>query len=354
MNGYQRIDAVMQGRWPDGVPVLLHNFMLAAREAGYTMSQYRADPRCIADSFIRAIETYQYDGVLVDVDTATLAQAVGVPVDLPEDDPARCHSGCLPTLEAVDDLPPPDVGAHPRVQIWLEATRILADHFRGEIFIRGNCDQAPFSLASMMRTPAQWMMDLLDPDHGEHVLRLLDWCTEASSQFVRLMAASGAHMVSNGDSPAGPEIISPDFYRRFAQPYEQRLVALAHQLGLPYVLHICGRTDPILDDMLATGADGLEIDYKTDVYEAHRRMRDRAVFLGNLDPSGVLTYGTPGEVERKTHELLDVFSDTPRFILNAGCAIPPTAPSENLHAMIRAARSRAASILSNPLGRESL
>jgi MtaA/CmuA family methyltransferase len=338
MNGYQRIDAVMKGRWPDRVPVLLHNFMLAAREAGYTMSQFRSDPQCIANSFIRAVETYDYDGVLVDVDTATLAQAVGVPVDLPEDEPARCRDGCLPTLEAVDDLPPPHVAGHPRVQIWLEATRILADYFRGEIYVRGNCDQAPFSLASMMRSPAQWMMDLLDQERREYVFRLLDYCTDASSQFLYLMAASGAHMVSNGDSPAGPEIISPDFYRQFAQPFEQRLVELAHRLELPYVLHICGRTDPILDDMLATGADGLEIDYKTDMRWAHSRMKDRAVFLGNLDPSGLLTYGTPGEVASRTRELLDVFSDTPRFVLNAGCAIPPTAPPENLHAMIRAAR----------------
>lgn len=35
-------------------------------------------------------------------------------------------------------------------------------------------------------------------------------------------------------------------------------------------------------------------------------------------------------------ELLAVFADTPRFILNAGSAIPATTPGENLRAMIRA------------------
>lgn len=338
MNGYERIAAVLQGRWPDRVPVMLHNFMLAARQAGYTMNEYRADPRRIADSFIRTVEIYDVDGVLIDVDTATLAEAVGVPVDLPEDEPARCHAGCLPELEAVDDLPAPDIGSHRRVQIWLEATRIVADHFQGHIYLRANCDQAPFSLASMMRTPAQWMMDLLDPQHRDHVLRLLEYCTQASAQFIQLMAETGAHMVSNGDSPAGPEIISPDFYRQFAQPYERRLVQLAHRLGLPYVLHICGRTDAILDDMLQTGADGLELDYKTDVRHAHDRMQHRAVFLGNLDPSGLLTHGTVDQVRRQTDHLLEIFADTPRFILNAGCAIPATAPPENLHAMIQATR----------------
>lgn len=338
MNGFERINAALQGSWPDRVPVMLHNFMLAARQAGYTMSQYRSDPRRIAQSLIRSVEIYEVDGVLIDVDTATLAEAVGVPVDLPEDEPARCHAGCLPDLEAVDDLPPPDIASHRRIQIWLEATRIVAEHFQGQIYVRGNCDQAPFSLASMMRTPAQWMMDLLDPQHHDHVLRLLEYCTQASGQFIQLMSETGAHMVSNGDSPAGPEIISPDFYRRFAQPYERQLVDLAHRFGMPYVLHICGRTDAILDDMLQTGADGLELDYKTDVRHAHDRMKHRAVFLGNLDPSGLLTLGSVDQVRRQTTQLLEIFADTPRFILNAGCAIPPTAPPENLHAMIQTTR----------------
>ena len=189
----------------------------------------------------------------MDIDTATLAGAVGVAVDFPEDDPARCEGGCLPTLAAVRELPPPDVGADPRTQVWLEAVRRLKAHFGDEICVRGNCDQAPFSLASMMRAPAEWMMDLLDEDQREDVGRLLRHCTDATGQFLRLMAAAGADMLSNGDSPAGPDMISPALYRTFAQPWERELAGLAHQLGKPYLLHICGNTTLILDDMVATG-----------------------------------------------------------------------------------------------------
>ncbi len=90
--------------------------------------------------------------------------------------------------------------------------------------------------------------------------------------------------------------------------------------------------------MLATGADALELDYKTDARLARDRMRDGAIFIGNLDPSGVLALGTPELVEAKTRELVALFAETPRFVLNAGCAIPATTPPENLRAMIRAAR----------------
>jgi MtaA/CmuA family methyltransferase len=328
----------LHGEWPDRRPVMLHNFMMAAREAGVTMRQFRTDPAAVARSFIEAVEKYGYDGVMLDIDTVTLAGAVGVPLDLPDDLPARSCGPRLQSLAAVEMLEPVDLRADPRVQVWLEAASLLVKHFGNELFVRGNCDQCPFSLASAMRSLDAWMLDLTDPDNEEHIRALLEYCTETTTQLLRLMAATGVHMLSNGDSPAGPDLISPRLYRRFALPYEQRVTDCSHRLRLPYALHICGKTNLIMDDMIASGADALELDYKTDARLAYARMKDRTTFIGNIDPSGVLALGTPAAVASATHELLEVFAGTPRFILNAGCAIPAGTPPENLQAMIRAAR----------------
>lgn len=341
MNGYQRIAAALRGERPDVTPVMLHNFMMAAREAGVTMREFRRDPRALARSFIQAVEKYGYDGVLVDVDTATLAGAVGVPVDLPGDAPGRTTGGCLRALAGAADLPPVDVGRYPVIQVWLEGVRLLKQHFGNEVYLRGNCDQAPYSLACLMRGMDDWMMEIMDPRNAEPAHRLLAYCEEAVRQFIQLMSETGCHMVSNGDSLAGPDMVSPRIYREFAFPYEQHVVGFAHRLGLPYVLHICGKTDRILDEMVATGSDALELDYKTDAQLAHDKLKDKATFIGNLDPSGVLAQGAPGQVEEKTRELLAIFADTPRFILNAGCAMPSTTPAENLRTMIRVARGGA-------------
>ena len=339
MNGYQRIEAALQGKEPDTVPVMLHNFMMAAHEAGLTMEQFRNDPREMARAFTEAIEKYEFDGIMIDVDTVTLAGAVGVPVDFPTDQPARAVGSRLRTLEEVSDLEPPDIRQYRVVQVWLEATNILCNYFGKNVFIRGNCDQSPFTLASLMRGIESWLLDLANEDRHEHVHLLLEYCTVVTTQFIRLMAETGAHMTSNGDSVAGPELISPGMFRAFALPYEKKIVECSHALQLPYMLHICGNTNPIIDEMLETGSDGLELDYRTDPLLAREKMKDRAVFVGNIDPSGVLALGTPQLVEEKTRELLSVFADTPRFILNAGCAIPPITPPENLRRMISAARS---------------
>ena len=337
MNGFKRIQAVLKGEWPDKRPIILHNFMMAAKEAGYTMKQYRENPQITANSHIQAAEKYGLDGILLDIDTALLASAIGVPTDYPEDSPARCHQSLLNDLEEINELEPIDISKSERIQKALEAARILKKYCGNELFLRGNLDQAPFSLASMVRTPATWMTDIvMDPANS---CKLLDYCLDIGQQFMRLMAAENVHMLSNGDSPAGPEMVSPDMFRTFALPYEKKLVELSHELGLPYMNHICGNTELILEDMPKTGLDAIELDYKTDIYKIHDYYKDSVVLSGTIDPSGVLAYGTPNDVEEKALELLKLYEDSPRFIMNAGCAIPPETPEENIYKLVEVTRN---------------
>ena len=333
MTGRQRIERALKGEQVDRTPVMLHNFMMAAREAGVTMRRFREDAVTMARCFGEAAERYHLDGIMVDVDTVTLAGAAGVPVDLPEDAPARAHGSSLATLEAMRDLPPVDLSRYERVQVWMEAVAILVRDYGDEIFIRGNCDQCPFSLAGLMRGLDLWLMDVASGEQEELVHALLEYCTDVTCQFLRLMAKTGAHMLSNGDSPAGPDMLSPRLYGTYALPYEQRVAACSRELGLPYLLHICGKTDRILKQMVQIGADALEIDFKTSLQLAHDTCKDKITFVGNLDPSGVLARGTPQLVRSKTEELLNAFADTPRFILNSGCALPSDTPAENIRAM---------------------
>lgn len=337
MNGYERIQAAVKGEKPDKIPVMLHNFMVAAKEAGISMAQFRESPKNIADVFIKSVEKYEFDGILVDLDTVTLAGAVGVPVDFPENEPARSHKGNLLNLDEVKNLKKVNIENYRYVQNWLEATRLIKNHFKNEIYVRGNCDQAPFSLASMMRGSQEWMLDLIMGE-PELVNELLEYCTGITCQFIRLMAQTGCDMVSNGDSPAGPEMISPGMYEMFALPWEKVVVEEAHKNNLPYTLHICGNTNTILEMMLQSGTDAVELDYKTDSQNAFNMLNNKACFIGNIDPSGVIAMGNPKFVEQKTTELLDIFSKTNRFILNAGCAIPSNTPEDNLFRMIKVAR----------------
>ena len=194
MTGTERIQAALQGKWTDRRPVMLHNFMMAAREEGISMKEFTENPQAAANAFIHAAEKYDLDGLLIDVSTAVLAGSLGVPVDYPEDEPARTHGTLISSLDEIKDLSPVDVAKDEGIQRWLEITRIVKDYFGEEKYIRGNCDQAPFSLASMVRGSQELMTDLLMG--ADKVHQLLEYTTEAGIQFIRLMAGTGAHMVS--------------------------------------------------------------------------------------------------------------------------------------------------------------
>lgn len=333
MTSTDRIQSALAGRPSDRIPVMLHNFMMAAREYRVTMKQFRENPVILAESMVRSMEKYSFDGILVDMDTVTLAGALGVPVDFPDDEPARCHRGILADLKDWHTLPPVDLENYQYVINWLEAVRLVKRYVGEDIYVRGNCDQAPFSLAGMVRGSADWMTDLYTADEADKT-GLLEYCTGATAQFIRLMAQTGCDMVSNGDSPAGPDLIPPELYKQYAFPYEKQVVEVAHQAGLPYTLHICGNTELILNEMIETGADALELDYKTDINCIAEVFKDRITLIGNIDPSGVLAMGTPDQVRLKTRELIRIMGKSNRFILNAGCAIPPHTPEGNIRAML--------------------
>ncbi|MDL2256006.1 uroporphyrinogen decarboxylase family protein [Parabacteroides sp. OttesenSCG-928-K15] len=336
MNGYERIQAALRGVMPDRRPVMLHNFRVAAREAGYTMKQYREDPEVAARSHIQFVEKYGVDGIFFDVDTALLACTVGVPVDYPEDEPARTHGILLHALQDVDSLGEIDISHNRRIEHAVETIKILKRYFKNEIYLRGNCDQAPFSLACSMRSPGNFMIDLLTDE--EQALKLISYASHICLQLIRLLAEAGADMVSNGDSPAGPTMISPDMYRRFAYPYEKLMLEEAHACKLPYLLHICGNTAIILDQIAQMGLDAVELDYETSTDKIYHHFHDRTALFGTVDPSGVMALGTPEMVSEEAAGIVDAYKGNPRLVLGTGCAIPPMAPEENIRAIIRCAR----------------
>ncbi len=336
MTSKERIIAALQGKPVDRTPVMLHNFMMAASEAGISMKEFRENPASMAEAFIRSVEKYHFDGIMVDMDTVTLAGAAGVPVDFPEHEPARTRGSRLASLSDVGALTPVDISSYPYVNNWLEAVRLITEQIGGEIYIRGNCDQDPFTLAGMIRGSADWMTDLYLATEEEKIA-LLEYSAGITCQFIRLMAQTGCHMVSNGDSPAGPDLIPPELYVKYALPYEKRVADEAHRQGLPYALHICGNTDLILELMLETGSDAFELDYKTDIRKIATTFAGKATFIGNIDPSGVLALGTPDLIRKKTLELIEIMRPSNRFILNAGCAIPAETPEQNLFAMLKCA-----------------
>jgi uroporphyrinogen decarboxylase len=107
--------------------------------------------------------------------------------------------------------------------------------------------------------------------------------------------------------------------------------------GIILHLHICGDTDRITDDFIATGAPVLEIDHKTDATRAKAAPLGRTCLLGNID-TNLLVFGTPGEIDIACEALISTCKQGGGFILGPGCALAPTTPADNIHALVESAR----------------
>ena len=323
---------------PAAGPLAVH---YCAGLAGVSLRDYTLNPRCLADCVIRYYQRFRPDAVWVSADTWVTAQAMGASVGFPNDQQPMAGIGgpCVRSAADIDRIPPPDPSSQGRWPIMLEAMRHVVEALGGEVFIVACFDQYPFSLACAMMGIQQVMVKLLED--RPMVEALMQRAAEYTVAYASALADAGADMLSGGDSPAG--LIGPQLYREAALPFERRVIAeLKRRYSIPVSLHICGNATPILPDMVASGADVLELDHQVDAVAACRTVGPGVAVWGNLDPVGLLARGTPDEVRHATAALLSAVSACghKRFVISSGCTLAMETPPANIEAMLDTVRGR--------------
>ena len=335
MTRIERIRTVMSGGIPDRIPVMTHNFLMAAREAGVTMEEYRGSADVIAKTLIDACRRYDTDGILLDVDTALLASACGAEVMYPKDIAAVTADEQPRSLEQIiDDLAGVDLRSSDRVKIYLEAINKMADWCNAnDVFLRANADQGPFSLGCLLVGMNEFLVTLLDEDAEEDLMALMEQTLRISLQMHRLCFEAGGHSTSYGNSSEGCSVVSPAIFRKFGKPFEIRLNRQLKEEGIPTICHICGWADPILEDLAETGCPMYEFDARTDIHKARTAGKGHYALSGNLDPAMLNSAGVE-EVRAACRELLDLFRGQGGLMIGPGCALGPDTPGENIHALV--------------------
>jgi MtaA/CmuA family methyltransferase len=312
--------------------------MFSLESEGYRIGDLNYNGKKMAEARRISQEKYGYDGCVIDFDTAVLAEAVGAKVIFRDLDPAAVDEEhpVLKDLRDVYDLEIPDPLKAGRLPVWLEATRTLADAIGDHVFIMGRADQGPFTLASQLRGTQQFMMDLLTED-PKLIADVLDYCRKVITAFAKAQKDAGAHATSIGDALASPNLIDPYLYRAFALEPEKQLTQEVQDYGIPFSIHICGKTNDIIADMGTTGAKILEVDWQLDMSRARELVPASTILMGNINPSFPLVLGTPDDVDKAVKELVEKTKGQGLFI-SSGCAMGRNTPPENFRALIAAAR----------------
>lgn len=335
MNSRQLTLAAVKGEPHARVPVAQHNFPFCVKHYGITMDQFRRDPHLAAKVLADTSYDFGYDCIIIDFDTCTLAEAMGSTLAFPEDEPARVSAFALATLEEGRELKLPDPQRDGRLPLWLETTRELRRLVGDEKAIMARADQGPFDLLFQLRDSQELMLDLIDADE-QLLFDCLEICRQAGVLFAQAQLDAGADFTSVGESASGESLISPDMYMRFAQPFQQRYKAA---LGAGRIsLHICGKTNNIIEGMVKTGFDILELDHANDLERSLRIVNQRCSVWGNLDPSSVLAFGSKQTVLDESRKVLEIAKAlTWKFVLCPGCVANSNTPPENIRAMTEAA-----------------
>ena len=92
------------------------------------------------------------------------------------------------------------------------------------------------------------------------------------------------------------------------------------------------------DDLLATGADVLGIDWRFSLADARRRLPADIGLQGNLAPA-LLSDAQPEVVARETRAVLETMRGRNGHIFNLGHGVPPDAKLENIAALVETVRA---------------
>lgn len=331
MTGKQRILGTLSGERLSRPPLMPIVHTALARLQGVRLGDYFTDAQTMARVIVSGARRFGFDGVQLTMGVAGEAEALGANVEQPADGaplvkshPLRDDPAALGRLREMD----PAAGG--RMPLYHAAVAEVVREIGDQVFVLSTL-RGPLNIASQLRGVEDVLVDMIDdPDGLEHVL---DFTTEAAIRCARASLDTGAHGLMFGEATCSPNFISPAMYRRFVRPRHTRLIAELRAMGWRHVgLHVCGNIVPILEDLIGTGADLLDVDYQVAARDAVAKAAGRVTLRGNLDPVGDLLNGSPVHIRAKMETLLaDVAGE--RWIISSGCDIPPGTPAENLAAL---------------------
>ena len=153
----------------------------------------------------------------------------------------------------------------------------------------------------------------------------------------RVVKMPGVFAIWYGDDLAYTEsmLVSPQVFRRHLFPWMEEMATIAHEAGMPLILHSDGVLWPVLDDLVALGLDALHpIEPKAmDINEVKRRYGDRLALFGNIDLSYTLTRGTPEEVRAEVRQRIRDLAPGGGYAVGSSNSVTRYVPVENFNAM---------------------
>jgi uroporphyrinogen decarboxylase len=330
LTGKQRVSAAFKKTFTDKdpeldrIPAYIFSGACNAKLIGVSVAEFLQDSKVFSKAQIAAYERYKPDIMIMMWDLSMDLEAMGNELRYPEDSMSVVTSEFLSDKGNLSNLKVPDPHNDGRLPGYLEACVELKKVVT-EAPVSGVI-AGPWTIAMGLRGATNLIVDTKrDPDFVHELMKIT---TEATKVFTTALSEIGIG-VGYSEAPASCDLISPDLYHDFVFPYHKELVGYFNEKKVGVGLHVCGNANPILEDLVNTGASNLSVDSKTDIAKAAELTRGKSVLIGNV-PTEMFLADSKEEMKQAVQHCLDNIMPDSGYILAPGCEVPTIAPPEKI------------------------
>jgi uroporphyrinogen decarboxylase len=215
---------------------------------------------------------------------------------------------------------------------------------------------SPWTLATFMMEGASV------PKYGRalHLFRtepktysaLAEKLTAAVTAYLKMQVAAGVDALQIFDSHGGH--LAPGEFQEASGRWMKEIISqlpgragsplpaagahgVTHPTSVPVIVFSLG-TRGNWNDLIATGANGIGVDWQTSLAEAREIIPAHIALQGNLSPV-LLAEATPDVVATETKKVLEIMRGRPGHIFNLGHGLTPAAKLENITALVETVKN---------------
>ena len=314
------------------------------RQAGRALPEYRAlkqkhgflelvqKPELAAEVTVQPIRRFGFDAAILFSDILAVAEGMGQRYRFREQGGVEMefllNSGA--DIERLDESAGTD-----RLQYVAQALPLIRSELGDGTALLGFAG-SPWTLANFMiegggvkeYTRAKGLY------YSEPALfnRLLEKLTRAVTDFLQLQIDAGVDAVQIFDSLGGV-LAASDFGPASGRWMKQIIGSLKGRV--PVIVFSKG-THGNWDELVATGARVLGLDWTVRLAEVGAQLPSRVAVQGNLDP--LLLCAVPEAMAAETIRMLHAMRNRPGHIFNLGHGVPPGAKLENIERLVSLVR----------------
>ncbi|MCK7553505.1 uroporphyrinogen decarboxylase [Chitinophaga sedimenti] len=298
----------------------------------YSFFERCQNPALATEITVMPVDQVGVDAAIIFSDILVVPQAMGMEVQLVEK-----LGPLLPDpIKTVDDIKRIHVpNVNETLGYVFEALALTKKTLAGRVPLIGFAGAPWTLLCYMVQGKGSKTFDAAkefcykQPDAAHQVLQMV---TDTTIAYLKEQVKAGADTVQVFDSWGG--LLSPEDFENFSLKYIRQIVAALKDV-CPVIVFAKGAWFA-LEEMAATGAAGLGVDWAIKPRLARQFAGNNVTLQGNFDPAKLLA--PIPEIQQSVKTMIDGFG-TQRYIANLGHGILPHVPVDHARAFVDAVKA---------------